>query len=269
MGNITCRYFYVDTSMGQLHGRLYENSGPMIICLHPVPYSGAYYETFCETLVASTHFSAISFDMLGYGQSSAINNPITIQDYAATVIEAMNTLVSEKLIDGDCSALGFHTGAAIANEMAILAPDLVKKVIFVTYPFFTAQKRQELIDSMSKSGVDENFEYLQSIWDFTISNRPENVPFKRALSNFNDQLRSSEKGWFGLQAMFNYLSEERLPLLNAPTLIINDISSLTEATRKASKMVKFGNYVELDNTKGAIFQLNVDQIISHINAFYQ
>ena len=67
--------------------------------------------------------------------------------------------------------------------------------------------------------------------------------------------------------MFNYPSEERLPLLQHETLIINDVSSLTEPTKVANSLVKNSKYFELKNVKGGIFELNTDQIIDHVDAF--
>ena len=64
--------FYIETKLGQVHGRKYGESNKTIICLHPMPYSGGYYDTFCNDLVSQTDIAAISLDMLGYGQSSKI-----------------------------------------------------------------------------------------------------------------------------------------------------------------------------------------------------
>ncbi len=85
--------------MGQIHGRLYPNKGPTIVCFHPMPYSSGYYQTFCNNLIEATDFSVVSLDMLGYGQSSMIDDPITIQDYAQTSAEAIQTLIRNNDIE--------------------------------------------------------------------------------------------------------------------------------------------------------------------------
>jgi len=48
---------------------------------------------------------------------------------------------------------------------------------------------------------------------------------------------------------------------------LNDQSSLTEPTSQANEVIQDSYYVELENTKGAIFELNTDQIIHHISEF--
>ena len=267
MTNNTSKRFYVDTSLGQMHGQIYPNKGQTIVCLHPMPYSGRYYETFCKTLTETTSFSSLCLDMIGYGQSASINNPISIQDYARSVIEALDQLISDKFINKDISLLGFHTGSAIANEIAVMEPKMINKLIFVTYPYFEASDRKERLDSIGKIVLDENIESLRSMWDFSVANRAEGVLLDRALSNFTDQLQSTTKGWFGFDSMFNYPSEERLLLQKKPTLILNDQSSLTEPTSQANEVIQDSYYVELENTKGAIFELNTDQIIHHISEF--
>jgi hypothetical protein len=52
-----------------------------------------------------------------------------------------------------------------------------------------------------------------------------------------------------------------------PTLIINDQSSLTKATKAASDLISEMNYIELEGTQGGIFELNIDQIAAHVISF--
>ena len=93
--------------------------------------------------------------MVGYGQSSKIKETISIEDYAFNVIEVIKSLKDSSELSGDITLLGFHTGSAIANEIAIIEPELINKVIFVTYPFFDAAKRAELLGSQTKGTIDQ------------------------------------------------------------------------------------------------------------------
>ena len=261
------KLIYVDTSRGQMHVRLYENRGPALICLHPMPYSGGYYDSFCKHLIKESNCSAVSIDMIGYGRSEKIKEPISIHDYATSSIEVIKTLINDDRISNTANLLGFHTGSAIANEIGILEPDLINKIIFVTYPFFNQEKREEMSSSLSTTPLNDDLESLRSMWEFTIENRAEGVALERAMSNFLDQLQNLDRGWFGFHAMFNYISEERLPHLKLPTLIINDQSSLTKATKAASELISDMNYIELNDTQGGIFELNIDQIAAHVISF--
>ena len=259
--------FYIETKLGQVHGRRYGESNQTIICLHPMPYSGGYYDTFCTDLISQTNIAAISLDMLGYGLSSKIEEPISIEDYALNVIEVIKSLKASKELSGDITLLGFHTGSAIANEIAIHEPQLIDKVIFVTYPFFDIDKRAELLGSQTKGSIDESIDCLKGMWEFTINNRSEGISIERAYENFIDQVKNMPVSWYGFYSMFNYPSEERLPLLQHVPLIINDDSSLTEPTKIAMSLVKDSEYVELADVKGGIFELNTDQIISHVSGY--
>ena len=261
------KLIYVDTSRGQMHVRLYENRGPALICLHPMPYSGGYYDSFCKHLIKESNCSAVSIDMIGYGRSEKIKEPISIHDYATSSIEVIKTLINDDRISNTANLLGFHTGSAIANEIGILEPDLINKIIFVTYPFFNQEKREEMLSSLSTTPLNDDLESLRSMWEFTIENRAEGVDLERAMSNFLDQLQNLDKGWFGFHAMFNYISEERLPLLKLPTLVVNDHSSLTKVTKAASELISDMNYIELNDTQGGIFELNIDQIAAHVISF--
>lgn len=259
--------FYIETKLGQVHGRKYGESNKTIICLHPMPYSGGYYDTFCNDLVSQTDIAAISLDMLGYGQSSKIEEPISIEDYAFNVIEVIQSLKDSGGLSGEVTLLGFHTGSAIANEIAIHEPELIAKVIFVTYPFFDAEKRGELVDSQTKGSIEESIDCLKGMWEFTITNRSEGISIERAYENFIDQVKNMPVSWYGFYSMFNYPSEDRLPLLQHVPLIINDTSSLTEPTKIAMSLVHNSEYVELEDVKGGIFELNTDQIIGHVSRY--
>ena len=259
--------FYIETKLGQVHGRRYGESNQTIICLHPMPYSGGYYDTFCTDLVSQTNIAAIALDMLGYGQSSKIEEPISIEDYAINVIEVIKSLKASKELSGDITLLGFHTGSAIANEIAIHEPKLIDKLIFVTYPFFDADKRAELLASQTKESIDESIDSLKGMWEFTITNRSEGISIERAYENFIDQVKNMPVSWYGFYSMFNYPSEERLPMLKHEPLIINDVSSLTESTKIAMSLVENSEYVELKDAKGGIFELNTDQIIGHVSRY--
>lgn len=205
--------------------------------------------------------------MIGYGRSEKIKEPISIHDYATSSIEVIKTLINDDRISKRVNLLGFHTGSAIANEIGILESDLINKIIFVTYPYFNQEKRQEMLSSLSTTPLNEDLESLRSMWEFTIENRAEGVTLEKAMSNFLDQLQNLDKGWFGFHAMFNYISEERLPHLKLPTLVINDQSSLTKATKAASDLISEMNYIELEGTQGGIFELNIDQITAHVISF--
>ena len=232
-----------------------------------MPYSGGYYDSFCKHLTKESNFSAVSIDMIGYGRSEKIREPIGINDYATSSIEVIKTLINDNHISNTPNLLGFHTGSAIANEIGILESDLINKIIFVTYPFFNQEKREEMLSSLSKAPLNDDLESLRSMWKFTIENRAEGVALEKAMSNFLDQLQNLDKGWFGFHAMFNYISEERLPHLKVPTLIINDQSSLTKATKAASDLISHVTYFELEGTQGGIFELNIDQIATHVISF--
>ena len=53
-------------------------------------------------------------------------------------------------------------------------------------------------------------------------------------------------------------------MLQHVPLIINDVSSLTEPTKIAMSLIHSSEYVELEDVKGGIFELNTDQIIKHV-----
>ena len=255
---------YTIYKYGQLHYRIAEpetNTGDTpLICFHMSPYSSAIYENFIS--VTGARRQSIAIDTPGFGNSDPTPYPPLIEDYASAMSDALDNLGITK-----AHILGFHTGSAIANEIAIHEPELISEVIFVTYPFFDAAKRAELLESQTKGSIDESIDCLKGMWEFTITNRSEGISIERAYENFIDQVKNMSVSWYGFYSMFNYPSEERLPLLQHVPLIVNDTSSLTEPTKIAMELVHSSEYVELEDVKGGIFELNTDQIIEHVSHY--
>ena len=120
------RKIYANTRFGQMHLRIWGNGATApatcVVCLHPVPYSGRYFDTFAAVLADSV--VVIAPDMIGYGGSTNIPAPISIADHAAAVADALESLREAGFRDTDFVPLGFHTGSAVGGELAIRQPSL-------------------------------------------------------------------------------------------------------------------------------------------------
>ncbi len=253
-----------------MHLRIWGNgaSAPRtcLVCLHPVPYSGRYFDTFAELIAADT--VVVTPDLIGYGGSSAMPEPISIQNHADAVADALESLHEGGFRDTNFVPLGFHTGSAVGGEMAIAHPELVSKVIFVTYPYFEPAERAGRLEGLPDSTpIMTDAEYRQHRWEFAIGNRPEGVSLERGFVNFSEELRAGDRAWFGFHSMFSYAPEERLPLIRQAALVINPEGPLHAATRAAARLLPKREYRELPDVAKAAFELNTGEIAGAVREF--
>ena len=108
---------YVDWADGQIHYRLGgKGPGAPLVLLHQTAGSSAMYQSLMEILQG--HYRMVAPDTPGFGQSDFPPPDPTVGYYAAALLEALQDLGVDRF-----HAFGFHTGASIACEMAVVAPN--------------------------------------------------------------------------------------------------------------------------------------------------
>ena len=103
---------YADSRLGQIHRRIKPatGSGTPLVCLHPAPFSGIYFETIMPLL--DIPGGIIAPDYPGFGGSDRIDGLPSIENFAAAMHDAIDDQT------GPVDLLGFHTGCLVAVEMA-------------------------------------------------------------------------------------------------------------------------------------------------------
>jgi len=261
------RLTYADTRLGQMHLRIWpgpaDAGGPPVVCLHPVPYSGAYFDHFATEL--SQRLSVVAVDLMGYGGSAKLEQPAPIAEHAAAVADALQAQGIARYVP-----LGFHTGSAVGVELALNRPSRVPRLVCVTYPLLYPEDRDEQLAGLGRTPQSsEQLDSLRRRWRFTVNNRAAGVPLDAAISNFIEELRAGDSAWFGFQSMFEYPSEDRLPKVNQPALVINVEGSLKEPTQQAAELIPESSYVEFENMSKGIFELHAQQLASAVSAFVE
>lgn len=95
--------------------------GNPIIFLHP-PGMGRKVFQFQKAL--SERYKLIFPDLSGHGESSAIQNNVTIQGYAEEVLKLSDSIGQEKV-----TLCGYSSGGSIAQEFALAYPERTEAVI--------------------------------------------------------------------------------------------------------------------------------------------
>jgi pimeloyl-ACP methyl ester carboxylesterase len=132
---------YVDLQHGQIHLRIAEPpitpTQPPLICLHPSPISSQVYATLLP--VMATDRVVIAIDTPGYGNSDPLPEPPSIEAFAAAIWPAIAATTEAPQVD----LFGYHTGSAIALELARLQSKRVRCIVLNSALMFSDAERVE------------------------------------------------------------------------------------------------------------------------------
>lgn len=103
-----------------------DPANPLLLMLHGFPEYSAAWDELATRL--SHRFFCIAPDQRGYGQSWA---PPEVGEYTAAKLVSDAAALIEELGVAPCTVLGHDWGAAVAYGLAMMAPDLVSRLIIV------------------------------------------------------------------------------------------------------------------------------------------
>ncbi|HPF25039.1 MAG TPA: alpha/beta hydrolase [Steroidobacteraceae bacterium] len=148
----------VATDFGQVHVRLQGEGGVPLVLLHMSPRSSQMW----THLQPALQRRSIALDRLGYGFSDAPPRALTMREYAATTLQALDALDIGERFD----VLGMHTGALEALELAQLAPQRVRNIGIVAIPIFSAAERDHGMQTFAQMKVvpAEDGAHLIAAW---------------------------------------------------------------------------------------------------------
>lgn len=228
------RRSYIDGPHGQLHLRMLDGRGdaPDLICLHPAPFSGLAFAAIMPELAEGRR--VIAPDFPGHGGSDPFRADPTIADYA----EAMQAVVEQMSPLEPVDLFGFHSGCLAAAELALIAPDAVRRLVLCDVPAFEpAMRAQLLVTNGAPPVLTAALECLAPAWERGITRRIDSQGMERSFAMFVEQLRHGEAMNAGFHAAFEYDLETRLQALAHPTTILATQSGLLDATRRAADLI--------------------------------
>lgn len=132
--NVTRRF--VETPAGTIHCAIAgDGNGEDILLLHQTPRSWNEYRHVLPLL--GRRRRTIAIDMVGFGDSSALpHGSDSIERWAEVALMLLDALELERV-----HLVGHHTGAVVAAEMAVRAPERVRSVVLSCSPFDDAPTR--------------------------------------------------------------------------------------------------------------------------------
>lgn len=218
---------YADCSIGQIfYRKIVEsawNDRPIITLLHWTPLSSRMFRHLAPKL-AERGIDVLMFDLPGYGRSDPRPTDWSMEAYGNVIGEALKALGIEKT-----HLLGGHNGASVALETALSAPELVDCVILDGCPILTDELKEAFrqMENTNAPTIKEDgahkllpFMAAEGLWreyvpDFSASD--ENLPML-----YETMIDFLETDFVSSAPVAGYYDiTERLPLLNAPTLVLS------------------------------------------------
>jgi pimeloyl-ACP methyl ester carboxylesterase len=205
------RRAFADTPAGQLHYREL-GAGPPLVLLHEVARSS---DSFSEVLPClAERFRCLALDLPGYGDSAHPPDYPGMAGYARAVVDFFDSLGLTR-----AHLLGFHTGAAIAAEVAAASPDRIDKLVVCGLPDVAEAERAAKLAALHPTTPDPDFRYLAELasgvafyaeryWGTDYGHRYA-IDFLKAMPNTH----------WGHRAVYEQRVRERIPLITAPTLL--------------------------------------------------
>ena len=254
---------FADLAHGQMHYRS-AGLGAPLLALHASPGSSKQLGKLITGLAASRH--VIAPDTAGNGDSEKL--PLAaplIGDLAAVLTGFLDSLGV-----GQVDLYGSHTGAAIATELAILAPARIRRVVLDGIQLLTPEARAEVMARYAfPFPADLDGAYLMRVFQFCRDQyvfypwydrtrrgqRSGGLPHPNDLHEWVlEVLKANETYHLNYRAAFQWEGASRLPLLTLPTLVIaaeND--PLADDTSQAAQMLPDGRFLALPRSDAPNF----------------
>lgn len=260
----TVRRGFADLAHGQMHYRT-RGSGAPVLLIHASPGSSKQMLGIIDAL--SPHGQVISPDTPGNGDSIPL--PIaepTIRDLATAYLGFLDAMALDRV-----TLYGSHTGAGIAAELAILAPERIAAVVLDGVQILDREALAEIMANYAfpfTPDLDGTYllraflfcrdQYVFFPWyDRTIrGQRTGGLPTPAVLHDWVvEVLKASETYHLNYRASFQWPTLERLPLLTRPTLMLAGANDpLLADTQQATAVVPGQRFLQMPRSDAPGFQ---------------
>jgi pimeloyl-ACP methyl ester carboxylesterase len=208
---------FVETSAGTVHCAIAgDGNGENVLLLHQTPRSWREYREVLPLL--GRRRRTVAIDMIGFGDSSALPwGTDSIERWAEVALEFLEAL------DVDSAHLvGHHTGAVVATEMAVRAPERARSVVLSSAPFDDAQTRAAHLDAgaiVDNVTPQADGSHVTELWRTRADFYPEDrVDLLEAF--LIDALKAGPRAAEGHQVVARYDMQAAVRSLRCPVLLL-------------------------------------------------
>lgn len=220
---------FADVAGGQVHYReAGRGRGRTLVLIHASPGSSLMLAPLIAAFGRTRH--VIATDTAGNGDSVvAMAEEPAIGDFSECHLAALQALGIERF-----DLYGTHTGASIAAEIAIAAPDRVRRLILDGVGMYTAEEQAEMLARYAPAQKpDLHAQYLMWAWHFlrdtyaywpwyrtdAAHRRPTGLPSAEVLhEKLVEVLKAITTYHLSYRAAIANDKRARFPLISVPTL---------------------------------------------------
>jgi pimeloyl-ACP methyl ester carboxylesterase len=204
-----------------------------VVLLHQSPLSGRMFSELLPVLGADR--VVLAPDTPGYGESDGPPAPTTIGDYA----DALHDVLTE--LKEPVDLVGYHTGALIAAEYAARYPTEVRRLVLMSMPLFSAERRATLNTS---TVLAADGSHLLGEWRSTMRVRPPGQSLEQAARIVAEKQRAGTRAGWAMAAVAGYDAAPRLAALAVPTTLIRAQDGLWEDGAAAGRLIPNARLVD-------------------------
>jgi pimeloyl-ACP methyl ester carboxylesterase/catechol 2,3-dioxygenase-like lactoylglutathione lyase family enzyme len=230
-GAVTVRRGFFEARSGQLHYRRAipaqaQGQRPPIVLLHQSPLSGRMFSELLPVLAADRVVYAP--DTPGYGESAATPTVPTVADYGA----ALHDFIAD--LREPVDLVGYHTGALLAAHIAASYPHSIRRVVLISYPLFSPERRAQL---RTDAPLSADGAHLLAEWRSTLSVKPEKQTLEQAARIVAEKQRAGTRAGWAMAAVAQYDPTLDLAAIGRPTLLLRPKDGLWDAAEIALRMI--------------------------------
>ena len=255
---------FVETPFGQVHIR-HSGTGSRsvvpLLLLHQSPASSLTYQELLPIIGA--HRQAIAIDTPGFGETFRPGAPPSITDYARWIEAVPDALGFDRF-----DVMGLFTGAAIAAELAQLAPTRVRRLVLAGPPLFTPEQQAHFRQDAWPARPRADGTHLLQEWNRVMSRPMPGLAFERRCDAFNEFYRGGANAIWGEMAVSNYPLVETLPRLRQPTLILQP-DGITGDGARAAALMQDATLVRIPHLSYSMLQVVPGLVATAVEAFLE
>ena len=223
------RRAYFECRYGQLHVHNAIPSGggfdelTTLVCLHSSSSTGRLFLEISRIL--GTSRSIYSPDTPGCGESDAPPLALSVGAYSEAIGDFLDAMRFRQV-----DLLGMHAGAAMAAELAITRPKMVRRVVMVGAPALDADERRSYRELSAPEGTPRG-----ALWT-----------------------RAAVIDWDG---------DTRLPLVKQPLLVLRPRDNFWEAGGRVARLVPGAKVIDLPDQDKYILEKSAALVAKQVSAF--
>jgi pimeloyl-ACP methyl ester carboxylesterase len=225
-----------------------------------VPNSSQIYTEFLPLVAADR--PAMAFDTPGYGMSDPAPDPQTIGAYADAVEDGLAALS----LAGPVDLLGYHTGAAIAAELATRGRLAVRRVMLVAVPVFSEVERASF-GALPPIQFDEEGDWAREEWRRSWRWRGPGQERTSVLRTFAEKMRPGARER-GARAIAAYDMGRAVSRIRQPLMIVRPKDDLWEATARARTLRPDAAYAELPELGHGLWEVAPERMATMARRFF-